>query len=69
MASDVGIGQQILPPDSLKIQDNLDEISSWTDKNLMKLNPQKCEYMIFSRSDQYFTTRLAINVTNLNRVS
>ena len=35
----------------------------------MKLNANKCEYMIFSRSGLDFTTRLAINGTNLDRVS
>ena len=69
VASDIGIGQQFLPPDTFKTQDNLSEISRWTDKNLMKLNANKCEYMIFSRSGLDFTTRLTINGTNLDRVS
>ena len=69
VASDIGIGQQFLPPDRFKTQDNLNEISKWTDDNLMKLNAKKCEYMIFSRSGQDFATRLTINETILDRVS
>ena len=69
VASDVGIGQQFLPPDKFNTQQNLNEISSWTERNLMKLNAQKCNYMIFSRSGQNFATRLTINDINLDRVS
>ena len=38
VASDVGIDQLYLPADKFKTQDNLNFISQWTDKNLMKLN-------------------------------
>ena len=69
IASDVGMGQKFLPPDRYSTQRNLDEISRWTNRNLMKLNAQKCNYMIFSRSGQNFATRLKINDTNLDRVS
>ena len=38
IASDIGIDQVYLPPDSFRTQDTLDRISAWTAKNLMKLN-------------------------------
>ena len=34
----------------------------------MKLNEQKCNYMIFSRSQSKFATRLKINDINLDRI-
>ena len=36
-------------------------ISDWTDSNLMKLNPSKSSYMLFTRSQEQFATRLALN--------
>ena len=68
VASDVGIGQTYLPPNNFETQECLNTISRWTDDNLMKLNAAKCEYMVFSRSEENFATRLAINGTNLDRV-
>ena len=35
----------------------------------MKLNAAKCDYMVFSRSEEDFATRLTINDTKLDRVS
>ena len=63
VASDVGIDQNFLPADSYATQSQLNTISNWTDNNLMKLNAAKCEYMIFSRSEEDFATRLVINDT------
>ena len=63
VASDVGIDQTYLPAASYGIQDSLDQISTWTTENLMRLNAAKCHYMIFSRSNENFSTRLAINNT------
>ena len=40
VVSDVGFGQQFLPPDRFNTQHNLNEISRWTERNLMKLNVQ-----------------------------
>ena len=69
VASDVGVEQRFLPPTNFGTQECLDEISRWTDINLMKLNAAKCDYMVFSRSEEDFATRLTINDTKLNRVS
>ena len=35
----------------------------------MRLNPKKCNYMVFSRSEEQFATRLKIEETKLDRVS
>ena len=68
VASDIGIDEQYLPANSYQTQDTLDSISNWTRENLMKLNEAKCKYMIFSRSNAKFATRLTINNQNLERI-
>ena len=68
VASDIGIGQTYLPATSYSMQDSLESISTWTSDNLMLLNPAKCNYMIFSRSNEDFATRLTINNAVLKRV-
>ena len=35
----------------------------------MKMNPTKCNYMIFTRSKSDFTTRLSVNNKNLERLN
>ena len=65
--SDIAIDEKFLPPSSLKIQENLNEINTWTQKNLMRLNPTKCNYMIFSRSKEKFSTRLKIGDSVIER--
>ena len=67
--SDIGVDHAFLPTMEFATQDCIDKISSWTTDNLMKLNEQKCNYMIFSRSSTEFTTRLHINDHLLERVS
>jgi hypothetical protein len=59
--ADVGTHQQFLPPDTLRTPSYLDSICDWTDSNLMKLNPSKSSYMLFTRSQEQFATRLALN--------
>ena len=61
VASDVGIGQEFLPPTSYETQEQLNTISQWTEANLMKINEKKCNYMIFSRAKVDFVTRLTMN--------
>ena len=61
VASDIGTHQVYLPPDRYQTQNTLVTISCWTDNNLMQLNPDKCYYMIFSRSEVDFATRLSVN--------
>ena len=59
--TDIGLHQQFLPPHQYQTQAYLDSISDWTNSNLIKLNPSKSSYMVFSRSQEEFATRLALN--------
>ena len=58
--SDIGPHQQFLLPETLQTQYR-DSISEWTNNNLMKLNPAKSSFMLFSRSQKEFLTRLTLN--------
>ena len=53
--------QLYLPAQGLATQTNLDEISRWTDDNLMLLKESKTNYTVFTRSRQDFATRLTVN--------
>jgi hypothetical protein len=68
VASDVGIDYAFLPPENTPTQSNIDSISNWTKDNLMHLNEKKCNYMIFSRSETEFSTRLNVNNIHIDRV-
>ena len=59
--SDIGTDQLFLPPESCATQSNLDSIAAWTKKNLMKINEDKTNYMLFTRTDADFATRLTMN--------
>ena len=67
VASDVGIDDKYLPPTSYGMQDTLNQLSSWTSDNLIKINASKCNYMVFSRSKEQFSTRLTIDNAVLER--
>ena len=67
VASDIAINAKFLPPESYEMQRNINQISNWTSNNLMKLNPSKCNYMIFSRCKENIATRLSIGNTILER--
>ena len=69
IASDIGTDQLYLPASSYTTQSCLDYISNWTTENLMKLNVEKCNYMVFSRSKTQFGTRLTINNEKLEKIS
>ena len=69
VASDIGLGQTFLPADSYSTQDHLNYISNWSTENLVKLNEDKCNYMVFSRAKEDFATRLTINNCKLDRIS
>ena len=68
VASDIGTDELFLPPQNYRTQDTLNYISNWTRENQMKLNEKKCNYMIFSRSDTKFATRLKINDVKLEKI-
>ena len=67
--SDIGTDGKYLPPESFETQNHLNYISIWAKENKMKLNEAKCNYLVFSRSKESFSTRLTINGENLERIS
>ena len=69
VSSDIGPHQQFLPPDSFQTQSYLNSISDLTDTSLMKLNPSKSSYMVFTRSQEVFATRLVLNSKTLEQKS
>ena len=69
IASDIGIDDKYLPAQKYETQEHLNYISRWTEDNLMKLNEAKCNYLIFSRSKEKFSTRLEINGQKLDRIA
>ena len=68
MPSDIGTDQLYLPPQSCTTQENLDTISEWTRTNLMQINEDKTKYMIFTRVNIDFTTRLTVNGTKIDKL-
>ena len=66
--SDIGTDQLYLPPESYATQSNINAISAWTDANLMKINVEKTNYMVFTRAKTDFGTRLNINNVKLDNV-
>ena len=68
VASDVGIDQVFLPPETFETQEQLNNISEWTNKNLMKLNETKSNYLVFTRTRTDFMTRLTLNEEKLDQV-
>ena len=69
VASDIGIGQSYLPADSYATQDHLNFIANWSNEHLVKLNEDKCDYMIFTRAREDFSTRLTLNNCKLEQKS
>ena len=61
VASDIGIDEKYVSANNLTTQTSINQIAEWTDKNLMKLNEGKSNYMVFSRSDTEIATRLTLN--------
>ena len=68
IASDIGIDEHYVPAESLTTQANLDQIAAWTEENQMKLNEDKSKYMVFTRSNTEFATRLTLNGNTMERI-
>ena len=49
-------------------QNTLDSINNWTHENLMEINGKKSSFMIFTRAEANFTTRLNINGNVIDRL-
>ena len=68
VASDIGTDELYVPATHLKSQQYIDKIAAWTADNQMKLNTDKSNYMVFSRSHTEFATRLSMENNTLDRV-
>ena len=66
--SDVGTDQLFLPPDQFQTQESINQITSWTKENLMKINESKTSYMIFTRAKTDFVTRLYVDNSKLDQL-
>ena len=59
VASDIGISQKYLPSENFLGQSNLNTVEKWTETNLMKLNVEKTNIMVFNFTKDYqFSSRL-----------
>ena len=67
--SDVAIDHLFLNPKKFRMQSYLDEVTKWTHENLMLLNEEKSNYILFTRSKSDFTTRLLLNQAPIKRLS
>ena len=68
VASDIGIDEQYISANNLKTQDHLNSIAEWTSQNMMQLNEQKTNYMVFSGSQTEVATRLTVNSKTIDRI-
>ena len=68
VASDIGIDEQFIPATSLETQNNLNYIAQWTENNKMKINENKSNYMVFSRSETEMATRLTVRGHTIDRI-
>ena len=68
VASNIGIDEQYISANNLKTQDHLNSIAEWTSQNMMQLNEQKTNYMVFSRSQTEVATRLTVNSKTIDRI-
>ena len=67
--SDIGVDEKFLPIDSLPLPNILETVFQWTNDHMMKLNTKKCSYMVFSRSNEQFATRISIDGNILEKKS
>ena len=64
--SDIPQDNQFIPPQNLKSQQWLDEISNWTQNQKMLINGKKTKTIIFNYTNKYqFTTRLTLDGQNV----
>ena len=68
VASDIGIDELFIPAASLETQSNLNNIAKWTENNKMKINENKSNYMVFSRSTTEMATRLTLCGQTIDRI-
>jgi hypothetical protein len=68
VASDIGTDELYVTATHLKSHQQIDKIAAWTADNQMKLNTDKSNYMVFSRSHTEFETRISMESNTLDRV-
>ena len=66
VASDIGIDQRFLPPESTQTEVNNRAISLWTEENKMKLNTDKSSYLIFTRMKENLASRMFLDKGSRN---
>ena len=67
--SDVPPDMAFLPTENFKTQHHLNKMAEWTNKNQMKLNPEKSKYMIINFCTSYqFRTRLNVENSLMEQV-
>ena len=67
--SDVSTDQLFLNTQNIHMQKYLDNVTNWSNNNLMKINEKKSKFIFFNRSKSEFTTRLLVNNIPLERLS
>ena len=67
--SDMSTSDHFIQANNLKSQEQLNKINQWTQQNKMKVNNEKCKYMIFNFcNNSQFQTRLHMEDTLLEQV-
>jgi hypothetical protein len=65
--SDVATGQSFLPPNQTQTNTYNSSIAQWTKENIMKLNTEKSNYMLFNKGIETFATRFTLDEVTLER--
>ena len=66
VASDIGIDEMFVTPTDIQTQETLNNIADWLDLNKMQPHKDKTYYMVFSRSETKFATRLTLEGNTLD---
>ena len=70
VASDIALHGQYLPNENVQSQSYLRKIEDWTEEKKMKINEEKCKYMVVNFTKKYqFSTRLSVGKSQLEEVS
>ena len=66
--SDIGVDSKYLPPETIRMQSYLDNICNWSEDKKVILNEAKSNFIIFTRCQTDFSTRLNMNYKSLQQV-
>ena len=53
------------PDDFIYLQQDIDKLYAWSQRNILQFNPTKCKYMIVSRKRLPFLTSAELNIDNI----